>query len=175
MLPKKVTAAWLEQRCEKRPDGCWVWSRARHKQGYGKVAFKRAGKTRHTGAHRAAYEVFVGAIPAGLYVLHRCDNPPCINPAHLFAGTALDNMLDAKAKGRLKEPPRRLNRGEDNGRAKLTPAGVREVLALKGRMSQRKIAAQCGISKSAVRLIHQGKRWKHLGTGGRPLVGSGQV
>lgn len=75
---------------------CWVWSLARDKDGYG-VAHQGKKNIR---AHRVSYEVFIGQIPEGMGVLHKCDNPPCCNPEHLFLGNNQDNMDDMVAKGR---------------------------------------------------------------------------
>lgn len=71
---------------------CWGWRRKVNNHGYGRVG--------DLYAHRVSYEIHVGPIPAGLQVLHRCDNPPCSNPSHLFLGTVTDNMRDMWAKGR---------------------------------------------------------------------------
>jgi len=76
--------------------GCWEWQRARFKSGYGAIRVDRKATT----THRVAYRLWVGEIPAGMFVLHRCDNCRCVNPAHLFLGTHHDNMKDATAKGR---------------------------------------------------------------------------
>lgn len=78
---------------------CWVWTGAKAPYGHG--AFARGGKGRAVGSHRFAYELMVEPIPNGLCVLHRCDNPCCVNPEHLFLGTQADNMYDAIAKGRV--------------------------------------------------------------------------
>jgi len=76
---------------------CWLWEGCLRTDGYG--CFRLNGKTRTT--HRLAYEWLVAPIPLGLQVLHRCDNPSCVNPNHLWLGTHGDNMRDAAAKGRL--------------------------------------------------------------------------
>lgn len=75
---------------------CWVWTRARNKDGYG--YFRTETQTL---AHRTSWELNNGVVAPGLFVLHRCDNPPCVNPAHLFEGTAADNMRDKMQKGRF--------------------------------------------------------------------------
>jgi len=90
----------IEQRFEENTirteTGCVVWTGAKTDKGYGLIEVK--GKTRR--AHRVAYETFKGEIPAGLLILHRCDNPSCVNPEHLRTGTQVDNMQEMVAKGR---------------------------------------------------------------------------
>lgn len=80
-----------------KTDGCWLWTGRKNRDGYGYVSID----SKPVGAHRIAYSLNVGAIPDGLFVLHRCDTPPCVNPSHLFLGTNTDNMRDASGKGRL--------------------------------------------------------------------------
>lgn len=82
-------------------DGCWEWTGGRANRGYGHVEPVR-GQNRS--AHRVSWELTNGPIPDGLWVLHRCDNPPCVRPSHLFLGTHADNMRDMEAKGRGKHP-----------------------------------------------------------------------
>ena len=77
---------------------CWVWTGSLFESGYGR--FSRSNKKLR--AHRVSYEIYKGAIPDGMHVLHECDNPPCVNPNHLFLGTHLDNMKDMERKGRAK-------------------------------------------------------------------------
>lgn len=83
-------------RFRKDAGGCWIWTAAHSSGGYGQIA--RNGKNIY--AHRVSYEMFVGPIPAGMYICHTCDTPACVNPAHLFAGTQRDNAIDMSRKGR---------------------------------------------------------------------------
>jgi hypothetical protein len=98
------------------PNGCWEWHLP--KQRYGRI--RVAGRTLR--AHRASWEAFRGAIPPGMNVLHHCDNPPCVNPDHLWLGTQMDNVQDCIAKGRSTPiplcPPEKKARGDANGMRK---------------------------------------------------------
>lgn len=81
--------------------GCWEWAGNRDKDGYGRLGYMSSpGKQKMIKAHRLSHEVFNGLISDGKMVLHSCDNPPCVNPAHLRVGTAKDNSLDISARGR---------------------------------------------------------------------------
>lgn len=98
-----VTGHSIEERFQaqlrKSADGCWEWTGLRDKDGYGriKIGGRRGVNTR---THRLAYELYIGAIPPGLFVCHRCDKPSCVNPLHLFLGTCTDNVRDMREKGR---------------------------------------------------------------------------
>lgn len=99
------------------PDACWPWTKTRNMGGYGQFSVRH----RHVLAHRMSFLLSGGVIPSDLFVLHRCDNPPCCNPKHLFIGTNADNVLDRDNKNR--QP-----RGELIGNSKLSN---QKVVALK--------------------------------------------
>ena len=126
---------------------CWEWSKSRHEFGYGVVSV--GGE--YTGAHRAAYIAWVGPIPKGLLIRHSCDNPPCINPAHLVPGTPKDNMGDAKDRGRNVS-------GETHGRAKITWEDVDDIRNSKD--TGIVLAERYGLSPAAVYHIWSGRNWK---------------
>ena len=98
--PKKPIFERLEGFVVKT-DGCWKWTGTRDAFGYGKLSGRDGRKSSPERAHRVAYEKYIGAIPEGLFVCHRCDNPECTNPEHLFLGTAKENSIDCSKKGRL--------------------------------------------------------------------------
>lgn len=102
--------------------GCWEWQRGRNNMGYGKVSL--SGQRREY-AHRAAYVEFCGPIPQWQEVCHKCDNPSCCNPEHLFLGSHRDNMRDARRKGRMRPPPP--THGPDHPMAKFTADQVRAI------------------------------------------------
>lgn len=137
------------------PDDCWPWHGATNTAGYGAIYENH----RMVRAHRRAWENANGQIPQGLFVLHRCDNPPCCNPAHLFLGTQADNMRDMFAKGRC--PPAL---GERNGKSKLTAEQVREIKrTYKGRRGERQeICARYGIHGNTLQAIMAGVTWRHV-------------
>jgi hypothetical protein len=138
------------------PDDCWPWlAKARTKFGYGRFAVPRAG--RQLDAHKVAYLLTHGFIPAGLMVLHRCDNPPCCNPAHLRAGTSLDNMRDRAERGRLGDARRF---GESNGRSRVTAEQVRDLRARD--LSIKQIMAEFGVSRAQAWRLRSGKHWPEV-------------
>lgn len=139
------------------PDECWEWQGAKQPFGYG--SFRPATKA-HIRAHRYAYEEANGPIPKGLVVMHRCDNPPCCNPAHLSLGTMKDNTRDCIAKGRFK-PGR--PRGERMGNAKLCEAHIREIRAApSGYGTGLVLARKFGVTNAAISAIRTRKLWKHV-------------
>jgi len=118
-MPKVVAdlAEYMAARTMPEPNsGCWLWCGEVNPKGYGRVTLVLNGRTgrgaaRRLMAHRLSYEQHKGPIPAGLLVLHRCDNPPCVNPGHLFVGTARDNLHDMIRKGRGWKQQAALRRG----------------------------------------------------------------
>ena len=104
--------------------------------------------------------VFGDKIPDGMFICHHCDNPPCINPGHLFLGTHADNMKDMALKGRC---PNGAAKGEGNGQAKLTNNNVIEIKDfLSKAIPQAKIALLYNVSHSTISLIKLGKSWSHI-------------
>ena len=140
-----------------RGNGCWNWT-GHTKRGYGKM---RAGG-RSWASHRVSYQIHFGPIPEGLYVLHKCDNPSCVNPAHLEAGTQSENIAQAKRRGRMKPlgglPDTAA--GESAPSSKLTWDQAREIRSRKGEKSRAAIALEYGVSKWCVGDIWLGNTWK---------------
>ena len=138
-------------------DGCWLWLSGFFDSGYGQF---RAGAYKIR-AHRAAWALTRGPIPDGICVLHSCDNPPCVNPAHLFLGTHADNAADREAKGRgvfVVPPPMP---GEANPAAKLDWETVRRIRARAAEGSSlRQLSTQFGISPSQAGNIVRGSCWR---------------
>ena len=97
-------ATWQERFWAKVNKGtdaeCWEWNASRNSFGYGQLTIVGPNGKRPRTTHRLSWELHVGPIPEGMCILHRCDNPPCVNPAHLFIGTKADNYRDMRAKGR---------------------------------------------------------------------------
>lgn len=139
-------------------DDCWVWLGAkRGKSGYGN--FKIVSNVT-VSAHRLSYAMVNGKTPGDLMVCHRCDNPGCINPGHLFLGTHDDNMADMVAKGRSHSPE---SVGAKNPYAKLTEDQARQVIEmLASGMTNKSIAAEFGVTHAAISRIRMGKSWTHL-------------
>jgi hypothetical protein len=131
---------------------CIEWMGTRHQRGYG--VLRKEG--RHVLAHREAYEQAYGLIEDGLSVLHHCDNPPCVNPEHLFLGTQADNMRDMRSKGRGFTLP--VSRGETHPRALLTAAQVQAIKKDTRRLGE--IAREYGVSSDAIQAIRVGRNWR---------------
>jgi hypothetical protein len=134
--------------------GCVEWDGARHRQGYGQFYFE--GKI--VLAHRASWAMYHGSMPTPAQkVCHRCDNPCCVNPEHLFLGTQRDNALDCVAKGRARRA--RLT-GEKNGVARFTDDQVRDIH--RDQRMYREIASDYGVAESTIGMIKRGHNWHHI-------------
>ena len=135
---------------------CIEWTKYRDKGGYG--VLRSGGKTML--AHRVAWERANGPIPEGMKVLHKCDNPPCVNPDHLSLGTQQDNIRDCFLKGRISRAPR--NTGAEHALAKLTEQTAVRIKMLRGVLPARVVAETLGLSGPWVGAIMRGEQWKHV-------------
>ena len=133
------------------PADCWPWLGAVKNNGYGNVFVD--GKTRM--AHQVAFELSVGSIPLGAYVLHSCDNRRCVNPRHLRLGDHDENMRDMVER-------RRSSSGSHRWNAKLSEEEVLAIRAAAEKLSPFKLAKQLGMPESTIRQIALRKRWIHL-------------
>lgn len=132
---------------------CWLWTGYCCSKGYGRFGFRKKG----WGAHRVSWVLHKGEIPEGAGVLHRCDNPGCVNPKHLFLGTPKDNAVDRDQKGRLK-----VRRGEAHGSSKLTERQVLAMQKLRPHTTYKQIAKAFKTPWQTVYDALSGKNWKHL-------------
>lgn len=158
---------WAKVQNSDDPHGCWLWIGSHRMDGYGIIKDNKRQRL----AHRVCWELTHGPIPAGLCVCHVCDNPPCVNPAHLWLGTPTENAKDRNAKGRTargdqtgpRKYPEHRPRGEAHYRARLTDERVREIRirAAAGEM-QKIIAEDFGIWQSTVSSVVRRATWKHV-------------
>lgn len=149
---KPMLERLMERTVKNIDSGCWEWVGSVNEDGYGR--FKSKDKTRRV--HRVSYEVHVGPIPAGLQVLHHCDNPRCINPDHLFIGTHDDNMRDRDAKLRMA-------RGSSIGGAKITEdLAVDIVSSFNSGEKVRDISSRIDMKKQTIRAVIRGDYWSHV-------------
>lgn len=146
--------------------GCWLWLGEINDKGYGRVW----AESMRMRAHRYSYQHHVGLIPDGLHVCHRCDVPCCVNPDHLFLGTASDNMRDCVRKGRHKSNLRKKVQGDSRPGRPRSPSTRRhlaieeviEIRALRGKLKLRDIAPMYGVHYSTIGNILNGISWSHV-------------
>lgn len=141
-------------RVKKRESGCWEWGGGRDQDGYGVFRGEAGGVLFHR-AHRYSYAIHSGPIPSGVHVCHKCDNPPCVNPDHLFLGANADNQRDKWAKGRG-----RGGAGENHHSAILTRKQVAAIL--RDARPYTELAADYGVSASTVGSIKQRISWRSV-------------
>lgn len=188
-MPRKYTRKhpterfWSKVDTSAGPNGCWLWQGALLPKGYGQFTI---GHQRGY-AHRFSYELAHGPVPPDMFVCHTCDNPRCVNPAHLFSGTTLDNVRDKVAKGRQprgdshysrtrpelvrrgdghpwRQRPELIPRGERSSQAKLTEQQVRDIRArhADGGTNQSALAREYGVAVNTIGRIVRRLLWRHL-------------
>jgi hypothetical protein len=150
-------AFWL--RVDKRgADECWHWQGSLDRKGYGQIEINGIRRR----ATHVSLELHRHTRPSPQHgACHTCDNPPCVNPAHLWWGTAQDNATDMCRKGRSNKWNGR-RQGENHPRAKLSNADVVEIKRLRGKESQSSLAARFGVSPNGISAIHTGRLWTHI-------------
>lgn len=154
-----VDVFW-ERTDRRSPDECWEWQGYISPSGYGYLTHRQ----RSVRAHRMSYTIHKGPIPSGLVICHHCDNRKCVNPSHLYAGTAADNNRDMMERGRWRDGDGKGASGEANGKSKLTDAAVREIIPqlLAGRRNGAAIGRKYGVSKVTVGDIRNRRTWNHI-------------
>ncbi len=145
--------------------GCWLWTAVCKKKGYGLFGMGRSMRL----AHRVSFDLYVGEIPDGMFVCHKCDTPACVNPDHLFLGTVSDNARDMVNKGRQSRGEKHGHltkqgaaRGDSHCNSKLTEANVVYIRAQRGVISQIALASELGVSPTAIGEAQRGKWWRSV-------------
>ena len=151
---KDITKERIENKSMPVPfSGCWIWLGAKSVRGYGQIL----SHNKKYSAHRASYKAFIGDIPKGMVVCHRCDNVYCVNPDHLFLGTQKDNLQDMALKGRS-------TKGEKNTQAKLKTKQIMEIKdGLNNGLKEKYLANLYGVCRQTINNIKNGKVWNHVG------------
>lgn len=145
----------------RRTDYCWEWTASTDRGGYGSISENNKSR----GAHQVSWEIHFGPIPDGMFVLHKCDNPPCVRPDHLFLGTSKDNAQDRQQKGRWKGgvTSETAARGESNAKCKLTAAIVIRIrLRHASGDSPTDMALEYDVNRSTIHAIVKRRIWTHI-------------
>lgn len=149
-MDAKIKERFLDSFIPEPNSGCWLWLKGTFTTGYGQMRVHK----RKSHAHRVSWEIHNGPIPDGLCVLHKCDTPSCVNPAHLFLGTLKDNTRDMIKKHRS-------CRGEKHWNSKLTETQIRDIkFQLLFGIKQRLIADKHNISEGTISRIKHGTTWR---------------
>lgn len=157
--PHNRDKQWLLERIKVIGE-CWEWQRSKVNGGYGHFRYSDGGDFKNKRAHRLAWELFRGPIPEGMCVLHRCDNPPCCNPDHLFLGSKADNTMDMVDKGRAAGGSLP---GKSNPDARLTEDDVRAIRGARADgVRVASLAAAYGVSGTTIYKIVSRKSWSHV-------------
>lgn len=143
-MKNSVLERFLAKVERRGPDECWTWLAAKSPRGYGVFGWEERA------AHRASYRLLVGPIPDGRVIRHTCDNPSCVNPAHLLPGTVADNIHDAVERHRN-------IRADTHPNRKLSAAKVREIL--KSDETSAVLAARFGVSETVIQFVRRGETW----------------
>lgn len=131
-------------------NGCWLWTGSRNQLGYPRARVNGG----HELLHRLFFKLFTGAnIPKGIYVCHKCDTPSCVNPKHLFLGSALDNARDRDSKGRLI-----VYKGEKHWKAKLTTQNVKDIRA--SVLPTTELLKKYSVGRGTINKIRRGDSWQ---------------
>ena len=159
--PKKPVLERFWARVQPEPNtGCWLWTGPPNSLAPGNLPYgslRIDGKNEH--AHRIAFRLFVGDIPPGVFVLHRCDVAECVNPEHLYLGTQADNMRDRRVRGGVWAGP---GNGERNHLSKLKADEVLAIRAADGCVSRQELSRQYRVTPGHIKAIQERTTWRHL-------------
>lgn len=138
---------------KKEPDQCWEWQGHKDRSNYGQIRING----RWARSHRLSFVINVGLLIEGMSICHSCDNPACVNPAHLWQGTNHENILDKVKKGRAK-----VGIGERQHLSKLTPALVSKIRELAGKVGHRQLAKMFNVARQSISCVINRRTWKHV-------------
>ena len=156
-LARRSVEARMERNALRVASGCLEWQRSTDAEGYGRIDVRYEGERRTMQAHRVAYWLAYGTLPEGLLICHHCDNPSCVDPEHLYAGTRFDNAADLLLRH---GPTTRL--GSQCVAAKLTEPVVRAIRAARGAESPQSLALRYAVAPATIYAVWSGQNWRHV-------------